>query len=84
MIWLNRFSSCAAWLRKSKNEHTLYLKQDSFGLQLVISLYVDDMLVTGSNEAFVNQFKAKMENLFEMSYLGKMNYFLGMEFVQNN
>lgn len=35
--------------KRSENKATLYLKQDEDGLQLVISLYVDDMLVAGSN-----------------------------------
>lgn len=32
----------------------------------------------------MNQFKAKMENLFEMSDLGTMKYFMGIEIVQND
>lgn len=37
----------------------LYLKQGKTGLQLVISLYVDNMLVIGNNEEVVTQFKKK-------------------------
>ncbi|RVW53770.1 Retrovirus-related Pol polyprotein from transposon TNT 1-94 [Vitis vinifera] len=52
------------------------------GLQLVVSLYVDDMLVTGSNVRLLVEFKMEMQDVFEMSDLGIMNYFLGMEIYQ--
>jgi len=48
----------------------------------VVSLYVDDLLVTGSNKEMVNQFMQEMETKFEMSDLGEMSYFLGMEIHQ--
>ncbi|XP_047252355.1 uncharacterized mitochondrial protein AtMg00810-like [Capsicum annuum] len=67
---------------KSENEATLYVKKAKGGDVLVVSLYVDDILVTGSNKAMVNQFKQEMETKFEMSELGEMNYFLGMEIHQ--
>ena len=49
---------------------------------MVASLYVDDMLVTGSNVRLLAEFKMKMKDVFEMSNLGIMNYFLGMETYQ--
>ncbi|RVW53763.1 Retrovirus-related Pol polyprotein from transposon TNT 1-94 [Vitis vinifera] len=49
---------------------------------LNVSLYVDDMLVTGSNVRLLVEFKMEMQDVFEMSDLGIMNYFLGMEIYQ--
>jgi hypothetical protein len=68
--------------KRSENKATLYLKQDEDGLQLVILLYVDDMLVTGSNVKLLVEFKKEMQDVFETSDLGIMNYFLGMEIHQ--
>ena len=68
--------------KRSENEATLYLKQDEDGLQLVISLYVDDMLVTGSNAKLLEEFKTEMQDVFEMSDLSIMNYFLRMDIHQ--
>jgi hypothetical protein len=48
-----------------------------------VSLYVDDLLVTGSNELLVEEFKQEMMNVFEMIDLGLMTYFLGMEVKQS-
>lgn len=58
--------------KRSENEATLYVKKAKGGDVLVVSLYVDDLLLTGSNEAMVNQFKQEMETKFEMSDLGEM------------
>ena len=70
--------------KRSENKATLYLKQDEDGLQLVISLYVDDIPVTVINIKLLAEFKREMENVFDMSDLGVMNYFLGMEIHQSS
>lgn len=44
-------------------------------------LYVDDMLITSGNIAVINSFKKKLMTVFEMTDLGRVNYFLGMEFL---
>ena len=82
--WYSRINSHLIQLgfRRSENEATLYLKQNEDGLQLVVSLYVDDMLVTGSNVRLLVEFKMEMQDVFEMSDLSIMNYFLGMEIYQ--
>ncbi|KAL4342059.1 hypothetical protein GQ457_08G024400 [Hibiscus cannabinus] len=65
------------------NEATLYLKKDKNAYLLVISLYVDDLLVMGSNDKTVLEFKLSMQKEFEMSDLGLMSYFLGMKINQS-
>ncbi|KAL4376396.1 hypothetical protein GQ457_02G039420 [Hibiscus cannabinus] len=65
------------------NEATLYLKKEKNADLLVISLYVDDLLVMGSNDKAVSEFKLSMQKEFEMSDLGLMSYFLGMEINQS-
>ncbi|KAJ9674470.1 hypothetical protein PVL29_023803 [Vitis rotundifolia] len=42
------------------------------------------MLVTGSNVRLLAEFNMEMQDVFEMSNLGIMNYFLGMEIHQCN
>lgn len=49
---------------------------------LIISLYVDDLLITGNNGRLIDQFKAEMMEVFEMTDLGEMSYFLGIEVLQ--
>ncbi|RVW99216.1 Retrovirus-related Pol polyprotein from transposon TNT 1-94 [Vitis vinifera] len=83
-VWYSKIDSHLIQLRfrRSENEVTLYLKQNEDGLQLVVSLYVDDMLVTRSNVRLLAEFKMEMQDVFEMSDLGITNYFLGMKIYQ--
>lgn len=82
-VWYSRLDShlIEIGFTKSLNEATLYVKNSGKDL-LIVSIYVDDILITGSREVEVEEFKAKMRSAFEMSDLGKMAYFLGMEVQQ--
>ncbi|GLU01768.1 hypothetical protein SLE2022_190540 [Rubroshorea leprosula] len=68
---------------KSIEEATLYVKEKGADL-IIVSIYVDDLLVTGSCEAMVRNFKADMMKMFEMNDLGKMSYFLTIEVQQSS
>ena len=68
---------------KSPSEPTLYVKNSDANL-IIVSVYVDDLLVTGSNEKLVDEFKAEMFKAFEMTDLGLLTYFLGMEVKQGH
>jgi hypothetical protein len=46
----------------------------------VIYLYVDDLLVTRSNQSEIEKFKHTMWCEFEMTDLGRLSYFLLFEF----
>lgn len=59
----------------------MYVKR-SKGETLIISVYVDDLLVTGTNTAIINEFKEQMNQQFEMTDLGRLSYYLGMEVKQ--
>ncbi|RVW89381.1 Retrovirus-related Pol polyprotein from transposon RE1 [Vitis vinifera] len=63
-------------------ESTLYVKHNGVGI-LIISLYVDDLLVTGNYASLVEKFKLEMIEVFEMTNLGLMTFFLGMEIKQS-
>ena len=66
---------------KSGSESTLYVKKKGAEV-FIISLYVDDMLITGNNVSLIVGFKQEMMQAFEMIDLGLMTYFLGMEINQ--
>lgn len=48
----------------------------------MVSLYVDDLLVTGSSKELIDRFKEEMKDVFEMTDLGRMTFFLGMQVHQ--
>jgi hypothetical protein len=61
-------------------EHGMYVKSSSEKGDLLVCLYVDELLVTGSNESLTTSFKSSMLIEFEMTDLGELSYFLGIEF----
>lgn len=51
---------------------------------LIVGVYVDDLLVTGTSIEVVNEFKHQMNEQFEMNDLGKLSYYLGIEVEQES
>lgn len=68
---------------KSLSEATLYVKKNN-RIFVIVSVYVDDLLVTRNKEVVVNQFKINILQTFDMNDCGKMTYFLGMEIDQSS
>lgn len=51
---------------------------------LVVSVYVDDLIYTGNDEELCVEFKSSMQKEFEMTDMGKMKFFLGVEVNQSS
>jgi hypothetical protein len=68
--------------RCSKEEHAVYVRGTSDDL-LIVGVYVDDLVVVGANQAEVVKFKDEMVRLFNMSDLGPLHYYLGIEVSQS-
>jgi len=66
---------------KCKSEYGVYVQAVASDITL-ICLYVDDLLVTGNNINNMKKFKQLMMNEFEITDLGELSYFLGMEFIR--
>jgi hypothetical protein len=50
--------------------------------QLVIGVYVDDLMITGTNSEDIKKFKTEMAKVFNMSDLGLLHYYHGIEVQQ--
>ena len=79
-IKLNRILLDFGFTRCSK-EPSVYRRKDTKGL-LLVCMYVDDLLVTGSSLQSTVEFKREMASKFEMSDLGRLTYYLGIEVLQ--
>jgi hypothetical protein len=53
------------------------------GNQLIIGMYVDDLMITGANVDDIKMFKQEMAKVFSMSDLGLLHYYLGIEVRQS-
>uniref|UniRef100_A0ACD5YFN0 Uncharacterized protein n=1 Tax=Avena sativa TaxID=4498 RepID=A0ACD5YFN0_AVESA len=66
---------------RSPLEHAVYRRGDSTSF-LLVGVYVDDLIITGTNPAAIEEFKLQMKKLFRMSDLGLLSYYLGIEVSQ--
>ncbi|CAK9169248.1 unnamed protein product [Ilex paraguariensis] len=66
------------------NEHVLFTKAKEGGKLLMVSVYVDDLIFTGNDEAMFEKFKNSMKQEFDLFDLGRMKYFLGVEVEQSS
>ncbi|XP_039137373.1 secreted RxLR effector protein 161-like [Dioscorea cayenensis subsp. rotundata] len=69
---------------RSANEPNVYQKCQEDEDTLLLCLHVDDIIYMGSSEEMLREFKDTMLKTFEMTDLGPMRYFLGLEVKQLN
>ena len=50
----------------------------------MITIYVDDMIITWSNYNLIREFKTEMKRLFEMTDLGFVNSCSGIDVQQED
>nr|GFA09333.1 ribonuclease H-like domain, reverse transcriptase, RNA-dependent DNA polymerase [Tanacetum cinerariifolium] len=69
--------------KKCALEQAIHTKKTKDSI-LLIGVYVDDLIITGTPKREIDKFKAQMEEKFEMSDLGLLAYYLGIEVTQTN
>ncbi|WVZ76069.1 LOW QUALITY PROTEIN: hypothetical protein U9M48_024071 [Paspalum notatum var. saurae] len=52
------------------------------GDTLIVQIYVDDIIVGGSSHALVSSFAEQLSREFEMSLMGELQFFLGLQIKQ--
>lgn len=67
---------------RSVSEHGVYMRGDG-SARLLVGVYVDDLIIAGRSHKEVIGFKEEMKNLFRMSDLGALSYYLGIEVKQS-
>ena len=78
--WYLRLSSflAAQGFTTTTNDTSLFVKHSATGI-LILLLYVDDIVVTGSSPTLIHDFINCMHHEFQMKDLGSLKYFLGLE-----
>eukprot|EP00253_Pinus_taeda_P009671 PITA_09671 len=67
---------------KGSADSNLYIKVENDKL-LILVVYVDDIIFGNNEEAMSQSFALVIQNEFEMSLLGELTYFLGLQIKQN-
>ena len=58
-------------------------KRGAGNATVILGVYVDDLLITGSETQEIEKFKKQMAAEFEMCDLGLLSYYLGIEVEQH-
>ncbi|KAH9751535.1 hypothetical protein KPL71_014332 [Citrus sinensis] len=83
--WFERFTR---FVRKEgysqgQSDHTMFVKHTDGGKMAVLIVYVDDIILTGSDGDEMSRLKKHLASEFEIKDLGPLRYFLGMEVARS-
>ena len=67
--------------KRSLSEYAIYTKRRREA-QLLIGVYVDDLIIIGASGEDIREFKEEMADAFKMSDLSLLSYYLGIEVRQ--
>ncbi|WZY72232.1 hypothetical protein YC2023_004472 [Brassica napus] len=82
--WYNKLSTTlnGRGFKKSELDHTLFTLTTSSGM-IALLVYVDDIIITGSDKEGIIATKEFLKSMFEIKDLGEMKYFLGIEICRS-
>ncbi|RVW26551.1 Retrovirus-related Pol polyprotein from transposon RE1 [Vitis vinifera] len=84
--WFGRFSSVVQefGMLRSTADHSVFYHHKLFGQLYYLVVYVDDIVITGSDQDGIQKLKQHLFTHFQTKDLGKLKYFLGIEIAQSS
>ena len=79
---LNAYLTEHGFKRGSANT-TLFIRNDKNSF-VIAQIYVDDIVFGATNDSLAHSFADEMKAMFEMSMIGKLTYFLGLQVKQTD
>ncbi|GJU16110.1 putative ribonuclease H-like domain-containing protein [Tanacetum coccineum] len=67
--------------RRGTIDKTLFIKKDSRDI-ILVQVYVDDIIFGSTKKAWCDEFEVLMKGEFEMSAMGELTFFLGLQVKQ--
>ena len=85
-VWFDRFTSSVKkpGYNHGQSDHTMLFKHSSDMKIVILIVYVDNIILTGDDEAKMINLKNTLSREFEIKHLGALRYFLGMEVAQTS
>ena len=76
-MWFGKFSQVVEefGMPKSKFDHSIFYRNSSSGIILLV-VYVDDIVITGSDSKGISSLKSFLQSQFHTNDLGVLRYFL--------
>ena len=83
--WFGKFSNVVQQFGMTRIEadHSVFYRHSSAGC-IYLVVYLDDIVLTGSDHHGISQVKQHLYQHFQTKDLGKLRYFLGIEVAQSN
>ncbi|GJU76519.1 putative ribonuclease H-like domain-containing protein [Tanacetum coccineum] len=69
--------------RRGSIDKTLFIKKNSRDI-ILVQVYVDDIIFGSTNKAWCDEFEVLMKGEFEMSVMGELTFFLGLQVIQKS
>ena len=84
--WFGRFSSVVQefGMLRSTTDHSVFYHHNSSGQCIYLVVYVDDIVIIGSDQDGIQKLKQHLFTHFQTKDLGKLKYFLGIEIAQSS
>jgi len=81
--WYERLSNfpLSKNYQRGQVDKTLFIKNSENEI-ILVKVYVDDIIFGSTNELLCQEFVLDMQGEFEMSMMGELNYFLGLQIKQ--
>ena len=82
--WFGKFSQAVEefGMQKSKSDYFVFYRNSSSGIILLV-VYVDDIVIIGSDSKGISSFKSFLQSQFHTNELGMLRYFLGIEVMRS-
>ena len=69
--------------KRGFTDTTLFIRKDK-NYFVVAQIYVDDIIFSATNDSLAQSFADVMKKMFEMSMVGELTYFLGLQVKQTD
>jgi hypothetical protein len=69
--------------KRGTTDNNMYIKTEDNNL-LIVLVYVDDIIFGCNKDSLVQWFASAMESEFEMSMIGELSFFLGLQITQRS
>ena len=83
-VWFGKFTQVVEEfdMQMSKSNYSVFYRNSNSGIILLV-VYVDDIVITGSDSKGISSLKSFLQSQFHTKDLGMLRYFLGIEVMRS-